>query len=85
MKIISKKNNPGLDSIIEISTTTKVLELRVLEAVKEASISVACLLDDVSVEQSADIELWELQKDIEHLQDQITIIENNMVRIQEKK
>ncbi len=49
---------------------------KLLEAVKEASISVACLLDDVSVEQSADIELSELQKDIEHIQNKITIIEN---------
>tara|TARA_R100000900_G_scaffold4794_1_gene5739 strand:- start:271 stop:480 length:210 start_codon:yes stop_codon:yes gene_type:complete len=49
---------------------------KLLEAVKEASISVACLLDDVSVEQSADIELYELQKDIEHIQNKITIIEN---------
>jgi len=49
---------------------------KLLEAVKEASISVACLLDDVSVEQSADIKLYELQKDIEHIQNKITIIEN---------
>tara|TARA_B100001094_G_C17674537_1_gene550401 strand:+ start:382 stop:591 length:210 start_codon:yes stop_codon:yes gene_type:complete len=49
---------------------------KLLEAVKEASISVACLLDDVSVEQSTDIELYELQKDIEHIQNKITIIEN---------
>jgi len=49
---------------------------KLLEAVKEASISVACLLDDVSVEQSADIELYQLQKDIEHIQNKITIIEN---------
>ena len=49
---------------------------KLLEAVREASISVACLLDDVSVEQSADIELYELQKDIEHIQNKITIIEN---------
>tara|TARA_R100001591_G_scaffold12441_1_gene18531 strand:+ start:268 stop:441 length:174 start_codon:yes stop_codon:yes gene_type:complete len=52
---------------------------KLLEAVKEASISVACLLDDVSVEQSADIELCELQKDIEHIQNKITIIENCLV------
>ena len=76
MKIISKKNNPGLDSIIEISNTTKVLELRVLEAVKEASLSVACLLDDVSLDF--------LKQDLEHLQKQITIIENNIVRIKEQ-
>lgn len=49
---------------------------KLLEAVKEASISVACLLDDVAVNDSSDLNLTELQKDIEHLQDQITIIEN---------
>tara|TARA_E500000331_G_scaffold210095_1_gene201356 strand:+ start:43 stop:240 length:198 start_codon:yes stop_codon:yes gene_type:complete len=49
---------------------------KLLEAVKEASISVACLLDDVAVNDSSDLNLNELQKDIEHLQDQITIIEN---------
>ena len=41
---------------------------KTLEAVREASISLACLLDDVQGE--------EIQKDIEHIQDQITIIEN---------
>tara|TARA_R100001086_G_scaffold71956_1_gene34562 strand:- start:12885 stop:13058 length:174 start_codon:yes stop_codon:yes gene_type:complete len=51
---------------------------KLLEAVKEASISVACLLEEVAVMHSRDIELDELQKDIEHLQDQITIIENNL-------
>ena len=47
------------------------------KAIKEASISVACLLDDVAVMHSRDIELDELQKDIEHIQNQITKIENN--------
>jgi len=47
-----------------------------LEAIKEASISVACLLDGIAVDGNNDINLFELQKDIEHLQDQITIIEN---------
>ena len=51
---------------------------KLLEAVKEASISVACLLEEVAVMHSRDIELDELQKDIKHLQDQITIIENNL-------
>ena len=41
---------------------------KTLEAVREASISLACLLDDVQGE--------EIQKDIEHIQDQLTIIEN---------
>lgn len=55
---------------------------KLLEAVKEASISVACLLDDVAVDKNdilnCELDLNELQKDIEHLQDQITIIENNL-------
>ena len=46
------------------------------KAVKEASISVACLLDDVAVNKSSELNLSELQKDVEHLQDEITIIEN---------
>ena len=49
---------------------------KLLEAVKEASISVACLLDDVAVNQSDELDLAELTKDIENIQNQITIIEN---------
>ena len=49
---------------------------RVLQAVKEASISVACLLDDIAVDENNDINIFEIEKDIEHIQDQITIIEN---------
>ena len=41
---------------------------KVIEAVEEASISVACLLDVVHGE--------ELQKDVEHIQDQLSLIEN---------
>jgi len=51
---------------------------KLLEAVNEASISVACALEEVAVLHSIDIDLVELQKDIEHLQDQITIIENEL-------
>ena len=51
---------------------------KLLKAVKEASISVACLLDDIAVDENNDIKIFELQKDIEHLQDQITIIENEL-------
>ena len=49
---------------------------KALKAVREASISIACLLDDVSVNKSEEINLSELHKDIEHIQDQITILEN---------
>ncbi len=51
---------------------------KLLKAVREASISVACLLDDVAVNESNELNLSELQKDIEHLQNMITIIENNL-------
>ena len=51
---------------------------KLAKAVKEASISVACLLDDIAVDENNDIKIFELQKDIEHLQDQITIIENKL-------
>ena len=49
---------------------------KLLEAVKEASISIACLLDDVLVNKSNELDLAELTKDIENNQNQITIIEN---------
>ncbi len=57
---------------------------KVLKAVKEASISVACLLDDVAVNESSELNLSELQKDIEHIQNQITIIENNFEEIKDE-
>ncbi len=41
-----------------------------------ASISVACLLDDIAVDENNDINIFEIEKDIEHIQNQITIIEN---------
>jgi hypothetical protein len=49
---------------------------KVLNAVREASISIACLLDDIAVDENNDINIFEIQKDIKHIQDQITIIEN---------
>jgi len=52
----------------------------VLKAVREASISIACLLDDVAVKKddvlNCELDLTKLQKDIEHIQNQVTIIEN---------
>ena len=53
---------------------------KAIKAVKEASISVACLLDDVAINEddilNCELDLNELQKDIEHIHEQITIIEN---------
>ena len=61
---------------------------KLLEAVKEASISVACLLDDVTVNEddilNGELDLNVLQKDIEHLQDQITIIENFLEEVSDE-
>ena len=47
---------------------------KVLEAVREASTSIACLYD--WLDDTAGINLSEYQKDIEHIQDQITILED---------
>jgi hypothetical protein len=52
------------------------------KALNESSISIACLLDDVAVNKNTDINLAELQKDIEHIQDQITYLENNFKTIE---
>jgi len=49
---------------------------KILEAIREASISVACLLNDIEADENNDIKLFEIEKDIEYIQDQITIIEN---------
>lgn len=45
---------------------------KLLEALKEASISVACLLDDLDVKT---LEVDVLERDLQHIQNQITIIE----------
>ena len=42
------------------------------EALKEASISIACLLDEYSDNP--------LKKDLEHIQKQITILENYLIK-----
>ena len=54
---------------------------KVLKAIREASISVACLLDNL--DQTVDpachlhtIEAGVLEQDLQHIQNQITIIEN---------
>jgi len=50
----------------------------VLEAVREASISIACLMDDCDFVQinRHPMKILVLEKDVEHIQDQITIIKN---------
>ena len=53
-----------------------VLLLKIKDVLDEASISVACILDDIAVDEINNIKISELQKDVEHIQDQITILEN---------
>ena len=51
---------------------------KVLEAVREASISIACLMDDCDFVQinRHPMKILVLEKDIYHIQHQLTIIEN---------
>jgi hypothetical protein len=49
---------------------------KVLEAIKEASTSVTSLLNDIAEDENNDIKLFEIEKDIEYIKDQITIVEN---------
>ena len=53
-----------------------------LKAVHEASLSVACLLDDIARDENNDIKVYELQKDIEHIQNKITKIETYLERFE---
>ena len=55
------------------------------QVVNEASISIACLLDDIAVNKSSELNLSELKKDLEHIQDQITILENYFDKTKERK
>jgi hypothetical protein len=50
-----------------LSLEKKKMSKKILEAIREASISIACCLDEPS-----DVS----KKDLEHIQDQITKIEN---------
>ena len=60
---------------------------KVKEAVEEASISVACLLDSLSEHDdlNCELDLYKLQIDIEHLQDKITIIENFLEEVSDNE
>ena len=55
---------------------------KVLEAIKKASTSVASLLNDIAEDENNDIKVFEIEKDIEYIKDQITIIENNIDAVQ---
>ena len=79
---LQKTNNNTSSSIfsdaIFFSKGVNRMTDKVLEAVREASISIACLMDDCDFVQvnHHPMKILVLQKDIEHIQDQITIIEN---------
>ena len=79
---LQKTNNNTSSSIfsdaILFSKGVNMMTHKVLEAVREASISIACLMDDCDFVQvnHHPMKILVLQKDIEHIQDQITIIEN---------
>ena len=79
---LQKTNNNTSSSIfsdaIFFSKSVNRMTDKVLEAVREASISIACLMDDCDFVQvnHHPMKILVLQKDIEHIQDQITIIEN---------
>ena len=49
-------------------------------SIKEASISIACLLDDVEVDKIGKF-CPHLITDLKHIQDQITIIENYLEEV----
>ena len=59
--------------------------MKAVQVVNEASISVACLLDDIAFNKSSELNLSELKKDLEHIQDQITILENYFDKTKERK
>ena len=50
---------------------------KVLEAVREASISIACLMDDCVDDEGNEWDA-ELKMAIEHIQDQISILEDHL-------
>ena len=52
-------------------------------SIKEASISIACLLDDVEVDKIGKF-CPHLITDLKHIQDQITIIENYLEEIKDE-
>ena len=49
-----------------------------VKAVREASISIACLCADWTEHFEGITENADLQKDLDHIQDQITILENHL-------
>ena len=79
---LQKTNNNTSSSIfsdaILFSKGVNRMTDKVLEAVREASISIACLMDDCDFVQINDqpVGMVVLEKDIYHIQDQLTIIEN---------
>jgi len=79
---LQKTNNNTSSSIfsdaILFSKSVNRMTDKVLEAVREASISIACLMDDCDFVQvnHHPMKILVLQKDIEHIQDQVAILED---------
>jgi|TARA_Y100000052_G_C2926303_1_gene71548 hypothetical protein len=51
--------------------------MKLTEAIKEASLSIACLLDDIERDENNDLSVALLEEDLFYIQKMITIIENN--------
>ena len=50
---------------------------KAIEALKEASISIACLMDDIASDENNDIAIWDVnQNDLPHIQKQLAILED---------
>ena len=48
-----------------------------IEALKEASISIACLMDDIASDENNDIAIWDVnENDLPHIQKQVAILED---------
>lgn len=52
--------------------------MKLLEAIAEASFSIACLLDDIDRDENNDLSIAALEQDLFHIQNMITIIQNNL-------
>ena len=51
--------------------------MKLTESIKEASLSIACLIDDIERDENNDLSVAVLEEDLFYIQKLITIIENN--------
>ena len=53
-----------------------------IQALKEASVSVACLMDDIAKDENNDIAIWDVnENDLPHIQEQLAIVERYMYQV----